>query len=110
MTLIHSLSNLEEQLHYHLSLLRLPEPNWPPARTHQGDVVCDVVIVGAGMSGACAAAALKVQGIHNIALFVAASAHQEGPWATFGRMDTVRSAQELTGPVLGIRLPTFKSL
>src|SRR5690625_5919313 len=95
MTLIHSLSNLEEQLHYHLSLLRLPEPNWPPARTHQGHAVYDVVIVGAGMSGACAAAALKLQGIHNIALFDAAPAHQEGPWATFARMDTLRSPKEL---------------
>lgn len=109
MTLIHSLSNLEEQLHYHLSLLRLPEPNWPPARTHQGHAVYDVVIVGAGMSGACAAAALKLQGIHNIALFDAAPAHQEGPWATFARMDTLRSPKELTGPALGIPMLTFQA-
>src|SRR5690625_764112 len=109
MTLIHSLSNLEEQPHYHLSLLRLPEPNWPPARTHQGHADYDVVIVGAGMSGARAAPTLELHGVHNIAVFDAAPAPQEGPCATFARMETLRSPKELTGPALGIPMLTFQA-
>jgi len=109
MTLIHSLNDLEQQLHYHLSLLRLPEANWPPARMHKGQPIYDVIIVGAGMSGACAAAALKLRGIHNIALFDVAEPHQEGPWATFARMETLRSPKELTGPALGIPMLTFQA-
>src|SRR5690625_643096 len=107
MTLIHSLDDLEKQLQYHLSLLRLPEPNWPTPRMHQDEKIYDVVIIGAGMSGACAAAALKMRGVHNIVLLDNAQAEQEGPWATFARMLTLRSPKELTGPALGIHMLTF---
>lgn len=109
MTLIHSLDDLEKQLQYHLSLLRLPEPNWPTPRMHKDKKIYDVVIIGAGMSGACAAAALKMRGIHNIVLLDNAQAEQEGPWATFARMLTLRSPKELTGPALGIPMLTFQA-
>src|SRR5690625_3366322 len=109
MTLIHSLDDLEKQLQYHLSLLRLPEPNWPTPRMHQDEKIYDVVIIGAGMSGACAAAALKMRGVHNIVLLDNAQAEQEGPWATFARMLTLRSPKELTGPALGIPMLTFQA-
>lgn len=106
---IQSLNDLEQQLHYHFSLLRLPQKNWPVTYTHHNETVYDVVIVGAGMSGTCAAAALKLRGIHNILLLDSAPPHQEGPWTNFARMQTLRSPKELTGPALGIPMLTFQA-
>lgn len=106
---LHGLKRLQQQLDEQLRLLNLPEPAWMPQREFKQQRLHDVVIIGAGMAGLCAGAALKLKGIHDIALYDAAPAGQEGPWATFARMSTLRSPKELAGPALGIPALTFQA-
>lgn len=109
MTPKHSLNQLQQQLDEQLHLLGLPERNWMPQRYYQKQPLLDVVIIGAGMAGLCAAASLKLKGVHNLALYEAAAAGQEGPWATFARMNTLRSPKDLAGPALGVPALTFQA-
>lgn len=102
-------SSLQQQLNRELELLRLPEAPWMPRRTFQDQKILDVAIIGAGMAGLAAAAALKFLGIANTRLYDAAPAGTEGPWTTHARMQTLRSPKELTGPALGIPSLTFRA-
>ncbi|WP_083897088.1 NAD(P)-binding domain-containing protein [Azospirillum sp. B506] len=100
-----SLAELEARLARDFDLLALPPADWVPAR----DGVLDVAIVGAGMAGLTAAFALRKVGISNIRLFDRAPAGREGPWATYARMETLRSPKTLTGPALGFANLTFRA-
>src|SRR5690606_32500174 len=104
-----ALPALEERLAKDLELLGLPEAPWMPQRTVEGHPVLDVAIIGGGMAGLTAAAALKLIGITNTGVFDAAPAGAEGPWATHARMQTLRSPKELAGPALGIPSLTFRA-
>jgi len=93
-----------------LELLCLPGKPW--LREHKmasGEPLRDVVIVGAGMNGVSAAAALIFKGITNIAVLDAAAPGREGPWVTYARMDTLRSPKFLPGPIAGIPSLTFRA-
>ena len=68
----------------------------------------DVAIIGAGMAGLTAAAALKLLGIRAV-MFDRARQGFEGPWATTARMETLRSPKQLTGPALGLPALTFRA-
>jgi len=57
------LAALEARLAYELACLQLPAPRWTPERTHEGQRVADVAIVGAGMAGLALAAALVQRGV-----------------------------------------------
>lgn len=93
-----------------LDLLCLPAKPWLREHaTPDGDPLRDVVIVGAGMNGIGAAAALIFKGITNIAVLDAAAPGREGPWVTYARMDTLRSPKFLPGPVSGIPSLTFRA-
>lgn len=70
--------------------------------------VLDVAIIGAGMAGTCAAAALAQLGIRSV-LFDSAPEGLEGPWGTTARMLTLRSPKELAGPALGVPSLTFRA-
>ena len=82
-----------------MRLLNLPPKAWmkPPAAG-----VHDVIIVGGGVSGLSAAAALRFLGISHILVLDRAPAGREGPWVTFARMRTLRTAKDVTGPALGV--------
>ncbi len=69
----------------------------------------DVVVVGAGMVGLAATAALLHVGIDNVVTFDAAPGGLEGPWVTFARMQTLRSPKQLAGPALGLPSLTFRA-
>ncbi len=69
----------------------------------------DVVVVGAGMNGIAAAAALIFKGVRNVRILERAAAGNEGPWLTFARMDTLRSPKTLPGPALGIPSLSFRA-
>lgn len=100
-----SLAELEARLARDLDLLILPAPEWSPPH---GDLL-DVAIVGAGMAGLTAAFALQRLGIRNIRLFDRAPEGLEGPWATYARMETLRSPKHLVGPALGFANLTFRA-
>lgn len=103
------LAALEERLKQDLAWLELPAKSWVPRRIVDGEPVIDVVIVGAGMAGLAAAAMLKRLGVDNHLVLDRAQAGEEGPWATFARMRTLRSPKELTGPAMGMPALTFRA-
>lgn len=103
------LAALEERLKQDLAWLELPAKSWVPHRVVDGANVVDVVIVGAGMAGLVASAMLKRLGVDNHLALDRARAGEEGPWATFARMRTLRSPKELTGPAMGMPALTFRA-
>ncbi|PWC13478.1 NAD(P)-binding domain-containing protein [Brenneria corticis] len=111
MTTLHGkgLAALEARLREDWQLLELPAKPWVPARQAAGQYVVDVAILGAGMCGLVAAAALKLLGIDNVLCFDRAPAGREGPWKTFARMETLRSPKQLAGPALGLPALTFQA-
>jgi cation diffusion facilitator CzcD-associated flavoprotein CzcO len=93
-----------------LELLRLPPAAWTaPMAGPDGTPVFDVIVIGAGMYGIAAAAALMMKGIRNITLLDRAADGQEGPWITYARMETLRSPKQLPGVALGIPSLTFRA-
>ena len=93
-----------------LALLNLPPANWLASlKAPDGSDALDVAIVGAGMLGIAAAAALIFKGVRNVRLFDRAAAGREGPWVTYARMETLRSPKHLTGPARGIPALTFRA-
>ncbi len=88
----------ETALARELSLLNLPAKSWLTPRAG----VYDVAIVGGGVSGLSAAAALAFLGVDNIIVLDRAPAGREGPWITYARMRTLRTQKEITGPALGV--------
>lgn len=102
------LDALAQRVQDDLACLCLPAKPWLPQRSHEGQVVHDVVIVGAGMAGLTLCAALKHLGIA-AQVIDRAEAGLEGPWATTARMETLRSPKELTGPALGLASLTFRA-
>ncbi|OZI53685.1 flavin-containing monooxygenase [Bordetella genomosp. 5] len=99
---------LEARLRQDLAWLELPAKPWVPARTHDGQDVLEVAVIGGGMAGLAAAASLKHLGIRAV-IFDRAPAGFEGPWATTARMETLRSPKQLTGPALGLPALTFRA-
>ena len=69
----------------------------------------DVAIIGAGMGGLAAAFVLKRLGVRNMRVFDRSPEGFEGPWATYARMQTLRSPPELVGPALGLANLTFRA-
>jgi cation diffusion facilitator CzcD-associated flavoprotein CzcO len=102
------LTALEARLRQDLSWLELPAKQWVPVREHAGKPVLDVAIIGGGMAGLAACAALKHIGVR-ATIFDRAPAGFEGPWATTARMETLRSPKQLTGPALGLPALTFRA-
>ncbi|MGE0312198.1 MAG: SidA/IucD/PvdA family monooxygenase [Lautropia sp.] len=102
------LDALESRLRQDLDWLDWPKKRWTPVRMHEGAEVLDVAIVGAGMAGLAAAAAMMQLGLRPV-LFDQASAGLEGPWATTARMETLRSPKQLAGPALGLPALTFRA-
>src|SRR5690606_21213212 len=105
----HRLHQLELRLRQELKWLALPAKEWIPARAHQDQAVLDVAIVGAGMLGLVAAAALRNIGVSNIRIFDKAPENREGPWVTSARMETLRTRKEAAGTALGIPALTFRA-
>jgi FAD-dependent urate hydroxylase len=100
---------LEERLRQDLAWLEWPAKSWVPP-SHAGDArVLDVLIVGAGMCGLVASAALKGLGVTHQLAVDQAQPGREGPWLGYARMETLRSPKQLTGPALGLPALTFRA-
>jgi cation diffusion facilitator CzcD-associated flavoprotein CzcO len=107
MTELDSLSALARR---ELSQLNLPRANWVlPANGPDGKPMLDVLIAGGGMCGQTAAFALMAEGVRHIRCLDRAPFGLEGPWATFARMETLRSPKHLTGPDLGVPSLTYRA-
>lgn len=106
-----SLAELEARLKRDFALLtEPPAKDWLAPTIHPGyGPVLDVAIIGAGMAGLSAAFALKRLGIRRMRLFDRAPEGSEGPWASYARMETLRSPKELVGPALGLPNLTFRA-
>lgn len=102
------LAALEARLAQDLAWLELPARPWVLPVPGQAASSFDVAIVGAGMAGLTAAAALRLAGIRTVC-FDRAPAGFEGPWVTTARMETLRSPKHLTGPALGLPALTFRA-
>jgi cation diffusion facilitator CzcD-associated flavoprotein CzcO len=100
---------LEARLQHDLLLLELPGKPWVPALQVEGVPVLNVAILGGGMCGLAAAASLRLLGIDAVQVLDRAPAGTEGPWATFARMETLRSPKTLAGPALGLPSLTFRA-
>lgn len=103
------LEALEARLAEDMACLELPGKSWVPARTVGDERVRDVIVIGAGMCGLAALARLGFGGIDNAVAYDQASEGREGPWVTFGRMNTLRSPKTLSGPALGLAPLSFRA-
>jgi len=101
------LAALRQRLMEDLDRLCLPAEDW--LRRAVDDPVLDVAIVGGGMSGLAAAAALRLAGVRRVQVFDRHPAGQAGPWVTHARMRTLRSPKHLAGPALGLPSLTFRA-
>ena len=106
-----SLAELEARLRRDVELLVLPPAkDWLEPRTHpEYGAVLDVAVIGAGMSGLAAAFALKCLAVRSLLIFDRSVEGFEGPWATYARMETLRSPPELSGPAFGLSNLTFRA-
>ena len=104
-----SLDVLEKRLEQDMAWLKIPAPAWTPTLERNGQAVYDVVVIGAGMAGLTASAMLLRYGIHNQVVYDQAPQGLEGPWLTYARMDTLRSAKDLVGPAMGLPALTFRA-
>jgi cation diffusion facilitator CzcD-associated flavoprotein CzcO len=105
-----SLAAHERSIARDLELLNLPARQWTaPLTGPDGAPLLDVLVVGAGMCGIAASAALRLKGIGRTLLLDRNPDGREGPWVTYARMDTLRSPKHLTGPALGLPGLTFRA-
>ena len=102
------LAALEARLRQDLAWLELPAKRWVPPQQRDGQPVLEVAIIGGGMAGLAAAAALIHTGMAPV-VFDQAPEGFEGPWATTARMEALRSPKQLTGPALGLPALTFRA-
>ena len=90
--------------------LNFPPANWvPPVAGPDGRPLLDVLVVGGGMCGQSACFALMREGVRNLRCVDRAPYGREGPWATFARMETLRSPKQLTGPDLGVASLSYRA-
>ena len=93
-----------------LSQLNFPAANWVlPRQGPDGRPLLDALVVGGGMCGQTAAFALLREGVRNLRCVDREPYRREGPWATYARMDTLRSPKHLTGPDLGVASLTYRA-
>jgi cation diffusion facilitator CzcD-associated flavoprotein CzcO len=105
-----SLETLTATARRDLDRRRYPAASWvPPREGPDGRPLVDALIVGGGMCGQTAAFALLREGVRNLRCVDRAPYGREGPWATFARMDILRSPKHLTGPDLGIASLTYRA-
>lgn len=104
-----NLKALEARLEQDLGWLNLPAASWVARRPEHPRDTLDVAVIGAGLLGLVACAALGNIGIKKTRAFDRADKGMEGPWVTSARMQTLRTRKEAAGPALGIPSLTFRA-
>src|SRR5271156_807551 len=97
-----SLAELERDVRRDLELIAHPRKPWLRSHHVRGAPALDVLIVGAGQGGLAAGFGLLRGRVDNILLVDRAPYGLEGPWVTYARMPTLRSAKDQTGPDLNV--------
>ncbi len=104
------LHDLEKRLLWERETMSHPDRVWPRTlQDEKGEVVRDVLIIGAGLAGISIATRLMRMGVTNFQLYDENPAGQEGPWATYARMITLRTDKRLHGPDGGFPSATFRA-
>ncbi len=104
------LTVLEARVAADLARISHPRAEWLEPRTGpDGKPAFDVLIIGAGQSGVAAAFGLMRSQVTNILVLDQAKAGEEGPWATYARMHTLRSPKDFHGPDLDTPSLTYQS-
>lgn len=108
--LARSLAELEAVVRRDLEILDYPIKPWlRPLKRADGAHVYDVVVIGGGHSGLCAAFALKREKILNAIVLDENPAGLEGPWQTYARMPDLRTRKSVTGAELGYPNLTYRA-
>jgi cation diffusion facilitator CzcD-associated flavoprotein CzcO len=104
------LHELESALSRELEIFSYPDRIWPLRHTGaDGEHVFDVVIVGGGQAAVGTAVGLIRERITNILLLDENGSGEEGPWVTYARMITLRTAKNLPGPDGDLLNATFRA-
>ena len=104
------MESLTQRAREDLARLNFPPANWVlPSEGPDGKPMLDTLVIGGGMCGQSACFALMREGVRNLRCVDRAPRGREGPWATFARMDILRSPKHLTGPDLGVSSLTYRA-
>jgi thioredoxin reductase len=107
---IAALETLARRARDELALFDYPDRAWvTPVRDGNGDRVHNVLVAGGGQNGLGIAFALRRERIDGVTVLDENPPGQEGPWATYARMLTLRTLKFLTGPDLGVAALTFRA-
>jgi cation diffusion facilitator CzcD-associated flavoprotein CzcO len=103
------LAKLEERLKDEMEDLNLPARPWVPQESDANKPDYDVIVIGGGMLGLSATAALLFQGVTSVICLDRAEQGREGPWLNYARMPTLRTPKTSMGPALGVPALTFRA-
>ena len=107
---IQTLPKLEEAIARDLEILDYPVKPWiRPLKRADGAHVHDVIVIGGGHSGLCAAFALKREKVLNSVVLDENVMGEEGPWQTYARMPDLRTRKSVTGAELGYPNLTYRA-
>ncbi|SDZ99814.1 NAD(P)-binding domain-containing protein [Rubrimonas cliftonensis] len=110
MNAVDGLSRLEAQVSSDLEKIAWPGVAWvKPRRGPDGAPMLDALVIGAGQGGLTVGFALKREGVERVLIIDRAPSGLRGPWTTYGRMKTLRSPKQVSGPDLDIPSLTFRS-
>lgn len=105
-----ALQALADRARHDLEMINFPAADWvPEARGPDGKPMLDAFVVGGGMCGQTTAFALMREGVRKVRVIDRNPRGSEGPWATYARMEILRSPKTLTGPDLGVPSLTFRA-
>lgn len=110
MNAIDGLTRLEAAVRADLERIGWPSASWvKPRAGPDGRPMADVIVVGAGQGGLTLGFQLMRERVERVAILDRAPPEGRGPWRTYGRMATLRSPKQATGPDLDVPSLTFRS-
>ncbi|WP_270934825.1 FAD/NAD(P)-binding protein [Falsiroseomonas oryzae] len=104
------LETLEREVARQLDILAYPSRDWVvPRPGPDGAPALACAVIGAGQYGLAVGALLQRERVAEVALFDDSPAGREGPWATFARMEMLRTPKYLAGPECGLPALSFRA-